>query len=159
MFKLFNRPSPAPDLLTSKLFNEKTFYPAFVSDLSRCMNEVIIECPFITSNRMRVLLPTLQKLIRRGVSITINTRHPLEHEEPFGDQAADAIAALQSMGVQVLFTGKHHRKLVIIDQRVLYEGSLNVLSQNDSSEMMRRIQSEELSKQMIRFVGLHKFIG
>jgi len=60
------------------------------------------------------------------------------------------------MGVHVLYTGGHHRKLVVIDRRVLYEGSHNVLSQNNSSEVMRRIESAQLAWQMIAFVGLDK---
>jgi hypothetical protein len=62
------------------------------------------------------------------------------------------------MGVHVLFTGGHHRKLVVVDRRVLYEGSLNVLSQNNSSEIMRRIESARLAWQTIGFVGLDKYI-
>ncbi len=65
---------------------------------------------------------------------------------------------LQELGVEVLITGGHHRKLAIIDQQILYEGSLNILSQNDSCEVMRRIYSEQLADQMLVFVGLEKFI-
>jgi hypothetical protein len=66
---------------------------------------------------------------------------------------------LQKLGAIVLFTGDHHRKLAIVDQRILYEGSLNILSQNDSCEVMRRIHSEQLAIQMIEFIGIRKFIG
>jgi hypothetical protein len=38
---------------------------------------------------------------------------------------------LQKLGVQVLYTSGHHRKLAIIDREILYEGSLNIPSQND----------------------------
>ena len=157
MFSL-RRPAPPSDLLTSKLLDENTFYSSFIKDLSRCMNEVIIESPFITSNRMALLLPVFRRLTNRGIKVTVNTRHPAEHDEPFSNQALDAIAALQSMGVQVLFTGSHHRKLVILDRRIFYEGSLNVLSQNDSSEIMRRVESEELAQQLLRFIKLDRFL-
>ena len=48
----------------------------------------------------------------------------------------------------------HHRKLAIIDRSILYEGSLNILSQNDSLEIMQRIEPEELARQMIDFMWL-----
>jgi hypothetical protein len=72
-------------------------------------------------------------------------------------EASQAIAVLQDIGAEVLFTGGHHRKLAILDRRVLWEGSLNILSQNDSCEIMRRIESEELAREMYYFVGLDKF--
>ncbi len=61
------------DLSISKLLNETTFYPVFLKDLSRCRDELIIECPFITARRTETLLPSLRKLSSRGVRITVNT--------------------------------------------------------------------------------------
>lgn len=154
---LKSRKLAAPDLLTSKLFNEGSFYPAFTKDLKSCSSELLIECPFITNRRLSQLLPTFQKLKERKVRIVINTRDPHEHDEDYRrDEAHRAIASLQRLGVHVLYTNGHHRKLVIVDRKILYEGSLNVLSQNSSSEVMRRIESVQLAWQMIGFVGLDK---
>lgn len=58
------------------------------------------------------------------------------------------------MGIHVIFTCGHHRKLVIIDRHILYEGSLNVLSQSDSAEVMRRIDSVKLAWAMVRFTHM-----
>jgi phosphatidylserine/phosphatidylglycerophosphate/cardiolipin synthase-like enzyme len=150
--------APASELLSSSLFNEDTFYPALMKDLNNCGSELIVESPFITNRRLNQLLPTLQKLKRRKVRIVINTRDPYEHdEERHRDEAHRVIARLQREGIQVLYTGGHHRKLVVIDRKVLYEGSLNMLSQNNSSEIMRRIESVKLAWQIIAFVGIDKY--
>lgn len=160
MLNLLHRNQSPLDLLTSKLFNEETFYPVFTKDLNRCSHEVIIESPFVTNRRLSQLLPTLQKLKDRKVRVIINTRDPIEHDDEYhrGD-AHRAIASLQRIGIQVLYTAGHHRKIVILDRQILYEGSLNVLSQNDSCEVMRRVESSQLAWQMARFVGIDKFLG
>lgn len=158
MFSIFKTSSPA-DLLTSALYDEATFYPKFVQDLRRCGKEVVIECPFITGRRLGTLVPIFEKLRMRSVRIIINTRHPEEHEDDFMHrEAQQAVAVLQDIGVQILHTGGHHRKLAILDRRILFEGSLNILSQSDSCEIMRRIESQTLAQQMIVFTKLHKFI-
>ena len=90
--------------------------------------------------------------------VTVNTRDPIEHDAPFDTQANEAIARLQRIGVEVLFTGGHHRKLAILDRKVLWEGSLNILSQNDSCEIMRRIGSRQLAEQMVQFTGISRFL-
>jgi phosphatidylserine/phosphatidylglycerophosphate/cardiolipin synthase-like enzyme len=117
------------DLLASQLYNEPTFYIAFIRDLNNCQTEAIIESPFITRNRVARLLPIFEKMRSRNVKIVINTRDPAEHDEPHGNQARDAIAQMQQLGVLILFTGKHHRKLAVFDRKIFYEGSLNILSQ------------------------------
>jgi phosphatidylserine/phosphatidylglycerophosphate/cardiolipin synthase-like enzyme len=159
MFSLLRRNSIPTDLLASQLLNEKTFYPSFINDMSGALHEVIIESPFITSRRLSQLMPTLQKLKGRKVRVVINTRDPLENDdEQQRKRAHTAIANLQRIGIHVLYTSGHHRKLAIIDRHILYEGSLNVLSQNNSSEVMRRTVSAQLAWQMIRFVGIDQFL-
>ena len=159
MFRLFNHPAPT-DLLNSKLYDQDSFYPTFLKDLAKCRSEVIIECPFITNRRLKTLLPILEKLKARKVRIVINTRDPRTHDEGhWQDDAYEAISKLQHMGVQVLYTGNHHRKIAILDRSILYEGSLNILSQNDSCEMMRRIESTQLAWQMIRFIRIDHLLA
>jgi len=143
----------SPGLLDSKLYDDKTFYPALIKDLNNCCSELIIESPFITRRRLTYLLPTLQKLKDRKVRIIINTKDPHELDEERREEAYRAVASLQHKGIQVIYTHGHHRKLAIIDRSILYEGSLNILSQNRSTEIMRRTESVQLAWQMARFIG------
>lgn len=160
MFSLLNRSTSPTDLLSSKLFSEETFYDTFTKDLNGCLHEVIIESPFITNCRLWQLFPVFKKLKERKVRVIINTRDPHEHDDLYKrDEAHHAIAELQLIGVQVVYIEGHHRKLAIIDRQILYEGSLNILSQKQSREVMRRIVSPELAWQMARFVGVDKFLN
>lgn len=122
------------------------------------MLNVLIESPFITTKRMNVLLPLFRALREQGVQIVVNTRNPEEHDEECRYQAALAVYKMQKLDITVLYTVKHHRKLAIIDDEILWEGSLNILSQNDSCEIMRRIESGELSRQMKDFTGVYKLL-
>jgi len=98
-------------------------------------------------------------LNRRGTRIVVNTRHPDEHEGDYCRQAFEAVATLQDMGVTVLYTGGHHRKLAIIDREVFYEGSLNILSYRDSCEIIRRVVSSAEAKKLLQFIGIMKYVG
>jgi phosphatidylserine/phosphatidylglycerophosphate/cardiolipin synthase-like enzyme len=146
-------------MMNSTLFDEKTFYGAFLRDLEGCRSEVIIESPYITSKRAEMLTPIFESLLAKGVKIYVMTRDPKEHEENMEYQSEEAISQFERMGVQVLLCiGNHHRKLAILDRKILWEGSLNILSQNKSREIMRRIESEELAIQMFEFLRLGRFI-
>ena len=146
-------------LLSSQLHDEKTFYQTFLRDLEGCTKEVIIESPYITTERMRTFDRLFKKLIERGVKIYIITRNPKEHEIGMEIQSEDAITWCEAMGIQVLMcVGNHHRKLAILDRKTLWEGSLNILSQTWSREIMRRIEGQELALQMFNFLKLAKFL-
>jgi len=143
---------------SSSLYDQSTFYKAFLQDVRHCKKRLIIESPFITTRRVRTFLPVFEKLRKRGVQIIINTRHPEDHESPYREQAASAVASFQALDIVVLYTGGHHRKLAIIDEQIVWEGSLNILSFTDSCEIMRRIASVAEAKALIKFAKLERFL-
>lgn len=156
MRNLFHNSSPASSLIVSKLYDQNNFYDAFERDLKRARSRVFIESPFLTVRRVNILLPGLRRLSSKGIKVVVNTKPLDEHEVLLKEQAEQAVARLQDAGVYVLMTIGHHRKIAVLDN-VLWEGSLNILSQNDSCELMRRIPSPELSDQILRFTGLDKW--
>lgn len=143
--------------MSSMLHDEDTFYESFLNDLKHCRKEVIIESPYITLKRIKYFMPIFQILLNRQVKITINTRDPKDHDEYLQSQANTTIDMLAQMGIVInMFSSHHHRKISIIDKRITWEGSLNILSQNSSLELMRRIKSRKLSRDMIQFLQLDK---
>lgn len=146
-------------MFNSSLFDERTFYPQFVRDLQDAEKEVIIESPFITLKRSESLTPLFKELVEKGVLVYVVTRDPSLHSESMGQEAELVIQTFERIGVQVLLTSNNlHRKLVILDRSVLWEGSLNILSQGNSREVMRRIEGEYFAQQMFDFLQLGRFI-
>lgn len=142
------------DIVHSSLHTEATFYGSFLADLYDCRRSVLIESPYITTSRVAMLRPVLSKLVKRGVVVTISTRIPSEHSGPLRSQACEALADLHSIGVDLqLMSGRLHRKIAMLDDQILWEGSLNILSQNNSIEIMRRTVSRALVRQMKRSIG------
>jgi len=137
----------------SSLHDEKTFYKQFINDLLECREEVIIESPFITSTRMQMLYPVFEELIKKGVKVFVVTRDPHEHTKIYKEQSEFEIQRFERLGVQVLLcVGNHHRKLAMLDRQILWEGSLNILSQTKSREIMRRIDSNTITMDTFNFL-------
>ena len=146
-------------LFSTSLYDETTFYAQFRHDLLRSASEVVIESPFIARERAGTLYSIFERLIYRGVRVYVVTRDPREHGETMEEQSEAEIRRFEALGVQVLLcTGNHHRKLAILDRQVLWEGSLNILSQAKSREIMRRIDSKELATEMFSFLKFENFL-
>ena len=143
----------------SSLFDESTFYNSFLEDLNCAKKEIIIESPFITSERMNGFRSVFKKILEKGVKIYVITRDPREHNETMEYQSEEEIINFEIMGIQTfLCSGNHHRKLAIIDRKILWEGSLNILSQNKSREVMRRIKGQDFALEMFNFLRLDEYI-
>lgn len=152
-WKSKNENQTVPELTKPILYDEDTFYKKFVRDLSEAKEEVIIESPFITQKRLTVLKPTLEKLVQKGVQIFVITKSPEEHDEAMAEQSEEGIRYFEMLGIQVLLIkGGHHRKLAMIDRKVYWVGSLNILSQCISRELMQRMESRQFTEELFRFL-------
>jgi len=140
----------------SKLFDQTTFYGQLFGDLKSCKSEVIIESPFISTSRMRYFYSIFEDMIARKIAIHIVTRDPSDYDTEFmRDQATNEILKCNEFGIHlILKTDHHHRKLIILDRKILWEGSLNILSFSNSQEIMRRIEDKETTVEMINFLKL-----
>lgn len=149
---IFTSSTNADSLLRSDLFSESTFYKAFSRDVKRAQKEVVIESPFITVRRAKEFSELIKKT---QIQCTVFTRNPNHHSGTLVSESWDGIRLLRKAGIKVIVCDDmRHRKIAIIDHHILWEGSLNMLSQNGSKEIMRRSDSTELCKQMRTFIGL-----
>ena len=145
--------------IDSELHDESSFFSAFSKDFKAAKREVVIESPFMTKRRASELAPLCRRIIQKGVSVSIYTRNPSDHDTGLREQALIAMDILKTAGVKVISCNDmRHRKLAIIDGQILWEGSLNMLSHSNSREMMRRSVSEKLCDEMFQFTGIKKTI-
>jgi len=139
------------------LFNERTFYPAFVRDMLTAKKEIIIYSPFVTKFRSEFFKRTLNELRKKNIPVFIFTRPLEEHEYFVRAEIACALKDYEESGAQITYLpGYVHEKLAIIDREILWEGSLNILSQRESREIMRRISDEISAKETMSYLGLNK---
>jgi phosphatidylserine/phosphatidylglycerophosphate/cardiolipin synthase-like enzyme len=154
MFKKFKKYANPTPLLISDLFDEHLFYKQFSNDIRSSYKSIVIESPYITGRRANEIAPLLRTAVLRGVSVNIYTRNPYHHDGTLITESLKGIDILRKAGVKVYTCNDmRHRKLAMIDGLLLWEGSLNMLSQNGSMEVMRRIVSRDLCSQMERFIN------
>ncbi|GAB4222352.1 MAG: AAA domain-containing protein [Acidobacteriota bacterium] len=134
-------------------FTERTFYPAFSRDIERARESIVILSPFATEAGTARWADALRAAVARGVRVRVVTR-PLQ-ELGGGETAemAKLIRGLRELGVSVDLRARMHEKLAILDRRVLWHGSLNILSHRDTSESMLRLESPAACRQLGRFLS------
>jgi DNA-binding XRE family transcriptional regulator len=66
-----------------------------------------------------------------------------------------AIEQLQSIKVHVTLRPRAHQKIAVIDEEILWNGSLNILSHFDTSECMERWSHREVVQHVIKTHGLN----
>ncbi len=127
-------------------FTEKTFYKLFEQDIQRAQTSIVIASPFITEERVKSMLDLLVKQQRRGVSVKVYTK-PTEESKQWSIRAAKLV---KDAGIELLYRSKMHEKLIFIDEKVVYDGSLNSLSYRDTRESGLRITTPRIVQEKLR---------
>ncbi|MCA9801233.1 MAG: helix-turn-helix domain-containing protein [Cyanobacteria bacterium HKST-UBA02] len=119
-----------------KVFTDRDFYEAFVSDLSNAKARVIFQSPFVAIWRFRNVRPHLQRCIERGVTVCAFLQEPEPNDDhTVFDMGADS---MRSAGIHVTVRIRNHEKLAVIDEAIFWDGSLNILSHSRTSDRMTR---------------------
>lgn len=151
---------PHPHPAADNLFNETTFYPAFTKDISDAKREVIIYSPFVSKYRSDTFNRIINKLKDTNVDLFIFTRPVDEYDREQQFQVRQVLDHYSGLGACVYYLkGSIHEKAAVIDREILWEGSLNILSQRESREMMRRVTGEDVAMQVIRYLGLNRLLA
>lgn len=133
-------------------FTEGTFYPAFLKDLTRARETIVIFSPFATSAGTARWVDSLRAALARGVKTRIVTRPPEEFGGGWSGEVTELIQALRDLGIIVDLRARMHEKIAILDGRILWHGSLNILSHRDTHESMLRLESPAACQQLGRFL-------
>ena len=137
------------------LFKQSDFDKVFLSDLGAAEKSVVIFSGFITPQRVGAYIDMFRSKLEEGVAIRCVTRPPNNNAVDY-DQSMEALDALESIGCIVDTRWSIHQKVVIIDERILWYGSLNPLSHTSrTDEIMARIDNPEAASQMGLFISLN----
>jgi ssDNA-binding Zn-finger/Zn-ribbon topoisomerase 1/peptidoglycan hydrolase CwlO-like protein len=134
-------------------FTEGTFYPAFLKDIARARESLVIFSPFATGAGTARWVDSLRAALARGVRARILTRPPEEFGGGSSDEVTELVRNLRGLGIAVDVRARMHEKIAIIDGRILWHGSLNILSHRDTHESMLRLESPAACQQLSRFVS------
>jgi hypothetical protein len=115
---------------SSHLYNQNTFYKAFLYDLELTHSLSVIESPFNTKKRINILFPTLFKLKLKRVRIVIYIKPFIQYKLLYRNHAMSKVVQRNALALMILLTNGHYRKLAIINDCILWAGRLNILSFN-----------------------------
>jgi len=136
------------------IFDKDSFLPVYVRDIENASNQLLIVSPFVTNKRVNHIIRYFEKPLEKKVGITIITRPTKD----FGGRNAASLErsfdTLSGMGVCVKFKSKIHQKFAIIDQKIVWYGSINLLSFGAAQESMMRLVSGNIAHELTASVWI-----
>jgi len=129
----------------SMIYDVNSFVPVMKNDFIEVRKEVLIVSPFLRKKRIETILEWLKESIHTGISITVVTRPPESYKEP---KLIQECIELLRLNVFVITKPNIHQKFILIDNRLVWYGRINLLSYGSSEESIMRLDSRELATEL-----------
>lgn len=128
------------------IYDQNTFQTRFLFDLDQARKSIVIVSPYITMRRVRWLEAFFRKAIERRISITVITRPASSFQGHSNEAVADVIQYVAQTGVEIQCREAIHQKYAIIDDVLVWYGSINLLSFGTSQESIMRLASGSIAR-------------
>ncbi|MFH1158284.1 MAG: phospholipase D-like domain-containing protein [Pseudomonadota bacterium] len=143
------RAESVPGESTGIIFNNTTFLPVYKNDLLNAAREILIVSPFVTKRRVSQMLPFLGAAQDRKVKAVVVTRPAANFREKDRPSLEEALALLIATGIQVAFKSNIHQKFAVFDQKIVWYGSVNLLSFGRAEESIMRLENPSIADELL----------
>ena len=92
-------------------------------------------------------------LMERGINVTVLTLSSDSYPEDGRQHHSELIQRLRNFGVQVIESPRCYERFVVIDNRIVWYGSMNLLSNPKSDDNLMRVESPEIAQELLEIVA------
>lgn len=128
------------------IFDNNNFLPVYKNDLVNATREILIVSPFITKRRVLQMLELINIALAQKVNVTIITRPATDYKDK--PAVEDILGLLKTAGVNLVCKSNFHQKFAVIDQKIVWYGSINLLSFGRAEESIMRLKSSNIANEL-----------
>lgn len=136
------------------IFNRSNFLPVYTGDILKGQREILIVSPFISKTRLNKMIQYLEDAVKSRLRVIVVTRPPSD----FNDNDRQILSQLNEdiidLGIELLYRSKIHQKFSIIDNRIVWYGSINLLSYGKSEESIMRLKNSSIAFELYKSIGI-----
>lgn len=135
------------------IFDKRSFLPVYSNDLINSEREIIIVSPFITKKRVMNMMQYLRVAVEKRLKVVVVTRPKEDFKDKDQTGLSEVFKLLQVENISLVFRPNIHQKFAVIDQKVVWYGSINLLSYGSAEESIMRLESPNIAHELIKSIG------
>lgn len=135
--------------VSNSIFDSTGYWEVFEKDILSAAKSIVISSPFLSSRKVGWLVDQSEALQKRGVVITVFTLRIEDYPEDGREHHTDLLEQLTSAGICVKTQNRCHERYAVIDQSLIWYGSMNLLSKSKDDDSLMRIVSPEIAAELL----------
>lgn len=132
------------------IYDKNNFLPVFNQDIVTSKKEIIIVSPFVRKRRTHQMVQNLKISTSNNLRVIVVTRPKEDFKSKDHATIQRTLDLLTDHGVRVIFKSNIHQKFAIMDQKIVWYGSINLLSYGTAQESIMRIESANIANELMK---------
>lgn len=131
------------------IFDSETYHPVYIRDLLEAQHNIIISSPVISGLKVHELIKKLKDRQTKGVNVTIVTWNPDAYG--FGDAGywMQLHEEMRLAGLYIKAAEDYCEHFAIIDQEIVWYGSMSLLGKTTIEDSMMRVPSRKIAAELM----------
>ena len=118
--------------------------------------EVIISSPGLNQAKVNAFVRLIMQRQENGVKITVVTLNPEGYPEEKIEDTKALVQVLVNCDIKVRLQDHMHEHFAIIDDEIVWYGSMNLLSRAKVDDNLMRVKSRDVAQELLEIIFGYK---
>ena len=131
------------------IFDIDSYEKVYEKDLLEANKEIIISSPGLNHAKVDAFVKLIKQRQEDGVKLMVITLNPEGYPEEKIEDTKRLVEILKNGGVRIKLQEHMHEHFAIIDEEIVWYGSMNFLSRAKADDNLMRVKSKDVAQELL----------
>lgn len=131
------------------IYDIENYAETYWKDLEEANSAVVVSSPRLNNQKVDRIINMLGKRRELGVKVTIVTWHPDAYKYGKDDVRMGLMERLRKAGFEIRLVEESCEHYAVIDNEIVWYGSVNLLSKEDAEDNLMRVCSKDIAAELL----------
>jgi len=133
----------------SIIYNESDYFGHVISDIRNAGKNILVSSPFLQKKKVDSIKDLLVEKYNSGVRITLCIKRIEDYSDKQKVYISMFISEISKQGINVIQVAQNRYKFMIIDNKIVWYGGVDIFGGSFDESSLIRIQNEELANELL----------
>ena len=131
------------------IYDIENYAETYWKDLEEANSAVVVSSPRLNNQKVDRIIKILGERRELGVKVTIVTWHPDAYKYGKDDVRMELMERLRKAGFEIRLVEESCEHYAVIDNEIVWYGSVNLLSKEDAEDNLMRVCSKDIAAELL----------
>lgn len=131
------------------IYDIENYAETYWKDLEEANSAVVVSSPRLNNQKVDRIIKILGKRRELGAKVTIVTWHPDAYKYGKDDVRMELMERLRKAGFEIRLVEESCEHYAVIDNEIVWYGSVNLLSKEDAEDNLMRVCSKDIAAELL----------